>query len=161
LNYFLTFAHELGHAVVMTRNGRKIKSAGFMIYFGSPAFFVDSSDGLMMDRWQRISQSFAGPYAEIVLAGAASIAAWFIPGTPLGDLLYKFSVLNYVVIFLNLVPMLELDGYYILSDLIQVPDLRPRSLSFIRTTCGPSRPSGSGSPSRRSGLPPTALSAVP
>ena len=63
LNYFLTFAHELGHAVVMTKNGRKIKSAGFMIYFGSPAFFVDSSDGLMIDRWQRISQSFAGPYA--------------------------------------------------------------------------------------------------
>ena len=50
----------------------------------------------------------------------------------MGDLLYKFSVLNYVVIFLNLVPMLELDGYFILSDLIQVPDLRPRALSFIR-----------------------------
>ena len=36
------------------------------------------------------------------------------------------------MIFLNLVPMLELDGYWILSDFIQVPDLRPRSLQFIR-----------------------------
>jgi len=132
LNYFLTFAHELGHAVVMTHYGRKIKAAGFMIYFGSPAFFVDSSDGLMMDRWQRITQSFAGPYAELILAGAASIVAWLLPNSSVGDLLYKFAVLNYLVIFLNLVPMLELDGYYILSDVIQVPDLRPRSLSFIR-----------------------------
>ena len=36
------------------------------------------------------------------------------------------------MIFLNLVPLLELDGYWILSDLIQVPDLRARSLEFIQ-----------------------------
>jgi CRP-like cAMP-binding protein/Zn-dependent protease len=132
LNYFLTFVHELGHAVVLTHNGRKIKSAGFMIYFGSPAFFVDSSDGLMMDRSQRMAQSFAGPYAEIILAGTAAIVAWAVPDWAFSPTLYKFAVLNYLVIFLNLVPFLELDGYWLLSDLIQVPELRPMSLSFIR-----------------------------
>ena len=59
LNYFLTFCHELGHATVLVHHGRRVKSAGFMIYFGSPAFFVDSSDGLMLDRtgsgWRRRS----------------------------------------------------------------------------------------------------------
>jgi CRP-like cAMP-binding protein/Zn-dependent protease len=132
MSYFLTFMHELGHAVVLTRYGRKVKSAGFMIYFGSPAFFVDSSDGLMLDRGQRIVQSFAGPYAELVIAGAASALAWFFPESSIAPVLYKFAGLNYFVIFLNLVPMLELDGYWILSDLIQVPDLRPRSLQFLR-----------------------------
>jgi len=73
LNYVLTFTHELGHAVVLTHYGRKIKSAGFMIYFGSPAFFVDSSDGLMMERKQRLVQVFAGPYAEMIVAGVASL----------------------------------------------------------------------------------------
>jgi CRP-like cAMP-binding protein/Zn-dependent protease len=132
MNYLLTFAHELAHAVVLTRNGRRIKSAGFMIYFGSPAFFVESSDGLMMDRKQRIVQSFAGPYAEILIAGAAAFFAWAFPDAPAASLLYKFALLNYFIIFLNLVPFLELDGYWILADLIQVPDLRPRSLQFFR-----------------------------
>jgi len=132
MNYFLTFMHELAHATVLVHFGRKVKSAGFMIYFGSPAFFVDSSDGLMMERGQRIIQSFAGPYAELIIAGAASLAVWAFPDSSVASILYKFALLNYFVIFLNLVPMLELDGYWILSDLIQVPDLRPRSLQFTR-----------------------------
>lgn len=132
MNYVLTFVHELAHAVVLVHHGRRVKSAGFMIYFGSPAFFVDSSDGLMMERGQRIMQAFGGPFAELVIAGAASFAAWTAPDAWAAPILYKFALLNYFVIFLNLVPMLELDGYFVLSDLIQVPDLRPRSLQFIR-----------------------------
>ncbi|MGZ4150124.1 MAG: hypothetical protein ACXVQJ_08810, partial [Actinomycetota bacterium] len=50
LSFVLTFAHELGHAVVLTHYKRRVISAGFFIFFGSPAFFVNASDGLMMDR---------------------------------------------------------------------------------------------------------------
>jgi CRP-like cAMP-binding protein/Zn-dependent protease len=132
LNYLLTFTHELAHATVLVHYGRRVKSAGFMIYFGAPAFFVDSSDGLMMERRQRIVQSFAGPYAELIIAGAAATVVWAFPGSVVAPVLYKFALLNYFVIFLNLVPLLELDGYWILSDLIQVPDLRPMSLQFIQ-----------------------------
>lgn len=132
LNYLLTFAHELGHATTLVHFGRRIKSAGFMIYFGSPAFFVESSDGLMLDRRQRLIQSAAGPYTELILAGVAAIVVWAFPDAAIAPTLYKFVILNYLVIFMNLVPLLELDGYWLLSDLIQVPDLRPMSLSFIR-----------------------------
>ena len=105
-------------------NGRRIRSAGFQIYFGSPAFFVESSDGLMMDRRQQIIESFAGPFAQLVLAGIASIIAWSFPAWILSETMYKFAVLNYLVVIMNLIPLLELDGYYILADLIEVPDLR-------------------------------------
>jgi CRP-like cAMP-binding protein/Zn-dependent protease len=132
MNYFLTFAHELSHALALVRRGRRVKSAGFMIYFGSPAFFVDVSDGLMLEPRQRIMQSFAGPYAEMMIAGAASIVVWLAPDWAGSGLLYRFALLNYFVIFLNLVPMLELDGYWILSDVLQSPDLRPHSLAFVR-----------------------------
>ena len=70
MDYVLTFIHELGHAVVLVHHGRKVKSAGFMIYFGSPVFFVESSEVLMLDRRVRIAQSFAGPYAELRILGA-------------------------------------------------------------------------------------------
>jgi CRP-like cAMP-binding protein/Zn-dependent protease len=132
LNYVLTFLHELGHALVIVHYGRKVKAAGFMVYFGSPAFFVEASDALMLDRRQRIVQAFAGPFAELMVAGAASLFALAFPEAAISSVLYKFAVLNYFVLFMNLVPLLELDGYWILSDLIQVPDLRPRSLAFVR-----------------------------
>jgi CRP-like cAMP-binding protein/Zn-dependent protease len=132
LAFFLTFMHELGHAVVISRYDRKVKSAGFMIYFGAPAFFVEATDSLMLERRQRILQSSAGPFTEFVIAGVAGLVVFLFPEGPVSDLLYKFALLNYVVIFLNLIPLLELDGYWILSDLIQVPDLRPRSLQFVQ-----------------------------
>lgn len=132
LNYTLTFAHEVGHASVIVRHGRRVKNAGFQIYFGSPAWFVDSSDALMLEPKYRIASSFAGPYADMFLAGVASIVLFVWPHIVVGHVLYKFVVLNYFLIFLNLIPMLELDGYYILSDMLRMPDLRPRSLSFLR-----------------------------
>jgi putative peptide zinc metalloprotease protein len=118
MDYVLTFIHELGHAVVLVHYGRKVKSAGFMIYFGSPAFFVESSDGLMLDRGQRIVQSFAGPFAELVVSGIASIVLWLYPEMPFAQLLYTWALLNYFIVFLNLIPLLELDGYWILADVL-------------------------------------------
>jgi CRP-like cAMP-binding protein/Zn-dependent protease len=132
LDYLSVFIHELGHAVVVIRNGRRIKSAGFMIYFGSPAFFVDGSDGLMMERRQQILSSFAGPFAEMVLASASSLIVWWFPDWFLAQTLFTAAALNYYLILMNLIPLLELDGYFILADVIQVPDLRPRSLAFLR-----------------------------
>ncbi len=132
LGLTLTFAHELGHAEVLVHHGRRIKAAGFKISYASPAFYVESSDVLMLDREARILQSFAGPFTELAVAGAASIVTFAFPDWEGSRLLYRFALLNYFIIFLNLVPMLELDGYWILTDAIQVPDLRPRSIAFIR-----------------------------
>jgi CRP-like cAMP-binding protein len=86
----------------------------------------------MMDRSQQILESFAGPFAQLVLAGISSILAWSFPDWILAETMYKFAVLNYLVVIMNLIPLLELDGYYILADLIEVPDLRERSLKFIQ-----------------------------
>ena len=77
-------------------------------------------------------QSFAGPFAELILAGVASIVIVAIPGTGTAAFLYRFALINYFVIFMNLIPLLELDGYWIFSDLIQMPSLRRRSLAFIQ-----------------------------
>jgi CRP-like cAMP-binding protein/Zn-dependent protease len=132
LAFVLTYAHELGHALGLVHYDRRIKSAGFMLYFGSPAFFVDASDGLMLDRGARILEAALGPYSEMVLAGLASFLLVAFPSAAVAPLIYRFCVLNYFLIFENLIPLLELDGYFILSESIEVPDLRERSLQFIQ-----------------------------
>lgn len=132
LALFLTFCHELGHAMVLVHYRRRVLAAGFFIFFGSPAFFVDASDGLMLEQRERITQSFAGPFAELILAGIASMVMIALPDTGVAAFLYRFALINYFVIFMNLIPLLELDGYWIFSDLVQVPDLRRRSLNFVK-----------------------------
>jgi CRP-like cAMP-binding protein/Zn-dependent protease len=132
LGLFLTFAHEMGHAMTLIHYQRRVIAAGFFIFFGSPAFFVDASDGLMLGQRERVAQSFAGPFAELILAGIASIVMVLTPGTWVAAFLYRFALINYFLIVMNLIPLLELDGYWIFSDLIQMPDLRRRSLQFIQ-----------------------------
>ena len=132
LAFVLTFFHELAHALVLIRYDRRVLSAGFFIFFGSPAFFVEATDVMMLDKGKRIRQSFAGPFAELVLAGLASIALFAAPSASVAPLLFRFAFVNYFVILENLIPLLLLDGYWILSDFIEIPDLRPRSLAFIQ-----------------------------
>lgn len=132
LDLMIIFVHELGHAAVLVHYGRRVKSAGFRIYFGAPAFFVESADSLMLPRGRRIVQAAAGAGVEVIGTSIASIALWAFPTGPAGQVLYQFVIINYYVLFLNLVPFLELDGYWILSDALRQPDLRPESLAFVR-----------------------------
>jgi putative peptide zinc metalloprotease protein len=132
LDLFIIFIHEFGHAAVLVHYGRRVRGAGFRIYYGSPAFFIDSADALMLPTGRRIFQSAAGPIVELCGTSAASILLWLFPAGVFGKTLYQFIIINYFVLFLNIVPMLELDGYWMLSDALHQPDLRPKSLAFAR-----------------------------
>ena len=124
--------HELGHAAVLVHHRRRVHGAGFRIYFGAPAFYIESSDALMLPRHLRILQSAAGPWFEAMAVGVLAIVLFAAPTMPASDVIWRFLALNYFGLFLNLIPLLELDGYWILSDWMRVPDLRPRSLAFVR-----------------------------
>ena len=124
--------HESAHALATKHYGREVNRGGAMLYFGMPAFFVDTSDMYLSPARQRIAVSWAGPGSELVLGGLASMAAWYCQDWALGSVLFKFAVFFYLGVFMNMNPLMELDGYYILEDLTEIPNLRRRALTFVR-----------------------------
>lgn len=132
-NLAAIFVHEMAHALTVKHYGREVRRGGFMIYFGMPAFFVDTTDIWLEGKRARLAVSWAGPHSGLILAGLASIVITLWPGFALNSALFKFALLSYLTVFLNLNPLLELDGYYILMDWLEIPMLRRKSLQFIRT----------------------------
>jgi len=132
-NLAAIFVHEMAHALTVKQYGREVRRGGFMIYFGMPAFFVDTTDIWLEGKRARLAVSWAGPHSGLILAGLASIIVALWPEFVLNSLLFKFAFLSYIIVFLNLNPLLELDGYYILMDWLEIPMLRRKSLEFIRT----------------------------
>ncbi|MBN1873522.1 MAG: cyclic nucleotide-binding domain-containing protein [Anaerolineae bacterium] len=132
-NLVSIFLHEMAHALTVKHYGREVRRGGFLIYFGLPAFFVDTTDIWLEDKRARLAVSWAGPYSSLILAGSASIVLTLWPNLSLNTLLFKFASLTYLTAFLNLNPLLELDGYFILMDWLEIPMLRRKSLDFIRT----------------------------
>ena len=146
LDFLATMVHEAGHALAIRHARRRILSGGFQLYLGHPAFFIDSADILMSPPRDRIRQAWFGPYASLVVAGTVAALAWFFPHLPIAHVLFNLAVLTYFTALMNLIPFLELDGYWILMDALQTTDLRPRSLSFLRREAATQR-CGTGSPS--------------
>ena len=121
--------HEIAHAMAVKHSGRRIRDAGLRLYFGQPCFYVDSSDLLLAPRRDRVVNAVAGMYAEAVLAGAASLTA---AADDHATLLFQYAAVTYLNIVVNLVPFIELDGYWLLTDLLDLPQLRARALDTLR-----------------------------
>lgn len=130
----LLIIHELGHALTTKHYGREVHRGGLMLYFGVPAAFVDTSDMWLEDKRARLAVTWAGPYTGFVLGGLAAIALWLRPELAAAPLLFQIAAIGFATSIVNLNPLLNLDGYYLLSDALELPNLRARSLSFLRHT---------------------------
>lgn len=121
--------HELGHAFACRHFGGECHEIGLAFLIFSPCLYCDVSDSwTLRHKWQRIAIAAAGVYVELLLA---SIAFFFWWNTRPGDLnkicILVFMVSNISTLLFNLNPLLRLDGYYILSDWLEVPNLRQKS----------------------------------
>lgn len=131
-NYIVIFFHESGHALTCKHYGRSILKGGMLFYYGSPAFFVDTTDIWMAPKAARIATSFAGVATHLLVGGLLIIAIVLFPGMPLAAVLYQVAAVAYFGVLLNLAPFMELDGYFILMDWLEIPLLRKKSLTFVQ-----------------------------
>ncbi|MGE3911609.1 MAG: cyclic nucleotide-binding domain-containing protein [Chloroflexota bacterium] len=123
--------HELAHALVCKSFGREVIRGGFAVYFGFPAFFVDTTDIWLESRSRRIAVTIAGSISDMVFAGACSLLALVLPPAQAAVCLLMGGF-AYCLVAWNLFPLLALDGYYVLVDLLEMPLLRARAFAFVR-----------------------------
>ncbi|MCA1916626.1 M50 family metallopeptidase, partial [Methanospirillum hungatei] len=125
--------HVFGHALACKGYGREIGDAGLLLYYGMPCLYIDTSDIWMADRRSRIIVSLAGPAVNLFIGSVCSLLVMGFPDSDASSLIWRVAFLSFVVALINLNPLLEFDGYYALADLLEVPDLRERAFSFLRT----------------------------
>jgi putative peptide zinc metalloprotease protein len=121
--------HELAHALTLRRFGGSLRDAGVTLMFFTPAPYVDaSSASTLQGRGQRALVSGAGILLELVLAALAAIA-WtlFEPGLLRDLALVVLTICGISTLAVNGNPLLRFDGYYIATDLLDLPNLALRS----------------------------------
>ncbi len=124
--------HELGHGLAVKHAGRRVHRAGVRLYYALPAAYVDTTDIWMAPPGMRLLTAFAGPWTGLVLGAALAVVAVAVPEGPIGAFLFTAAFVFLVDNIFNFNPLLELDGYYMLVDLLDKPLLRPRALGFVR-----------------------------
>jgi len=124
--------HELAHAAAVKRWGGEVHEAGITLLVFTPAPYVDASAATAFrDRRQRAAVSAAGIMVELLLA---SLALWVWLGVQPGlirDIAFVTLLIGSVsTLAINGNPLLRFDGYYLLSDLLDVPNLASRSAAY-------------------------------
>lgn len=130
--------HEFGHGLSCRYFGSECHEMGVMLLVFSPCLYCDVTDSWMLpNKWQRIIIGGAGVYVEVILS-ALAIFIW--QATSTGMLHYLslnlFFVTAVTTVIFNANPLMKLDGYYMLSDLLEIPNLRPQADRFLRETFG-------------------------
>jgi putative peptide zinc metalloprotease protein len=124
--------HESAHGLVLASFGRRVGEAGLKLIVVFPYVFVDTSEAWFEPRRRRIAVSAAGPVSDLTLGGAFSLACLASPAGTVRDVIFQLAFGAYVGALFNLNPLLERDGYHILTDLLREPSLRPRALEQLR-----------------------------
>ena len=121
--------HEIGHAAACKRFGGECHQIGPMLLVFTPALYCDTSDSWMLpNRFQRAAVGVAGIVTEVFLAALATLV-WASTGAGLVHYVAMnvMLVCSVSTLVFNANPLLRYDGYYVLADLCDVPNLAERA----------------------------------
>jgi multidrug efflux pump subunit AcrA (membrane-fusion protein) len=130
----VTTLHESAHGLTCKRYGGEVHEIGFLLLFFMPCFYCNISDAWMFkEKSKRLWVTFAGGYFELFV-WALAVVAWrlTLPGTLPHYLAFVVASVCGVQTLFNLNPLLKLDGYYLLSDWLEVPNLQQRASGYLK-----------------------------
>ncbi len=126
--------HELGHAYTAVRYGCRVPTMGVAMMVMVPMLYSDTSDAWKLtSRRQRAAIGAAGMAVECALAALAIFTWNFLDDGVARSLVFIMATTSLMVgIAINLSPFMRFDGYYVLSDLLGIPNLHERAFAFGR-----------------------------
>ena len=129
----LKVIHECGHAVACRRFGGEVREAGVIFILLAPLAYVDvTSSWRLRSKWARIAVAAAGMYVEIFLAAVATIVwARVAPGTTSQFCFNMMTTASVMTVLFNANPLMRFDGYYILSDFLELPNLYTSGQQYV------------------------------
>src|SRR5215813_11892061 len=130
--------HEFSHGLTCCHFGGKVKEVGFMLIYFQPAFYCDVSDSWMFpSRRNRMWVTFAGGYVQLVIWGVCTMI-WRVtdPDTLINQIVLIVIVFAGLQTVVNFNPLIKLDGYYMLSDWIETPNLRAKAMNSLWSWIG-------------------------
>ncbi len=133
--------HEMGHGMMCKHFGGECHEIGFMLLVLTPAMYCNTSDSWVLpNKWHRIAIGAAGMYVELILAGICTWIWWYTQPGWLHHLTLNIVFLCSVsTVMFNANPLLRYDGYYMMSDLLEIPNLSQKSqlslINRLRTIC--------------------------
>ena len=134
---FLKACHELGHGLAIKAFGGEVHDMGVMFLVFSPLPYVDASTASAFpSKWQRIVVGAGGMMAELFLASLA-LVVWLAaePGL-VRSLAYNVVLIAGIsTVLFNGNPLLRYDGYYMLADFLEIPNLYQRSRTYLGYVC--------------------------
>ncbi|MFL5474364.1 MAG: hypothetical protein ACJ8A6_01620, partial [Gemmatimonadales bacterium] len=122
--------HELGHGFTCKYFGGEVHEIGAMLIYFEPAFFCNVNDAWTFPELRaRLWVTAAGSWIQLVVASVAAIVWWAAnPGTLVSQVAFAAVLIGgLTTVLMNLNPLIPLDGYYALSDYLEVPNLRQRA----------------------------------
>jgi putative peptide zinc metalloprotease protein len=130
----LKIVHELAHALVCKRYGGEVRDTGIIFILLAPAAFVDvTSSWRFPSKWKRIHVAAAGMYVELVLAAIAAIVWIQVDSVVVRHLLFNTILMaSLSTLVFNANPLMRFDGYYILADLLEIPNLASEGVRFVQ-----------------------------
>ena len=129
--------HEFGHAFAVKVFGGEVHEMGIMLLVFSPVPYVDASaSSAFSSKWQRSVVGAAGMIVELVIASIAMFVWVSVePGTVRMLAYNTIMIAGISTVMFNANPLLRFDGYYILADLIEIPNLRQRANNYLSYVC--------------------------
>jgi putative peptide zinc metalloprotease protein len=126
--------HEFGHAFTVRRFGGEVHTMGIMFLIFNPLPYMDATSAwAFRSKWKRVLVGAAGMITEVFVA-ACAVFVWANTGSGvIHSLAYNMIFIASVsTIVFNINPLLRFDGYYILSDLLDIPNLHTQSSQHLR-----------------------------
>jgi putative peptide zinc metalloprotease protein len=130
---FLKIFHEFGHAFAVKVIGGEVHEMGVMMLVLTPVPYVDaSSASAFPNKWERIRVSAAGMAVELFIA-ALALLVWINiePGTIRAVLYNVIFLAGVSSLLFNGNPLLRYDAYYMLGDLLEIPNLGQRGIQYV------------------------------